>query len=172
MLRRRLVLFYHIHLCQRLDERLEGGWDIQGSKHTKSVYPALLPLEILGFANKGHIALCRVQDSGTAVGGGGFRCHLRRDLHTLVSKVQKYSLGYRKQYANYTDGYKHASRCGYVVLKWVMGFIAVFSITFLCVTFFHKSNRGWYSRKTSIPKRMCPTGPYWHPKAVGMVSAV
>ncbi len=119
MLRRRLVL----HLCQRLDERLEGVWDIQGSKHTKSVYPAL-PLEILGFANKGHIALCRVQDSGTAVGGGGFRCHLRHDLHTLVSKgmrymyhVQKYSLGYRKQYANYTDGYKHASRCGYVVLK-------------------------------------------------------
>lgn len=114
MLRRRLVLFYHIHLCQRLDERLEGVWDIQGSKHTKSVYPALLPLEILGFANKGHIALCRVQDSGTAVRGGGFCCHLRHDLHTLVSKgmrymdhVQKYSLGYRNQYANYTDGYKH-----------------------------------------------------------------
>lgn len=119
MLRRRLVL----HLCQRLDERLEGVWDIQGSKHTKSVYPAL-PLEILGFANKGHITRCRVQHSGTAVGGGGFRCHLRHDLHTLVSKgmrymyhVQKYSLGYRKQYANYTDGYKHTSRCGYVVLK-------------------------------------------------------
>lgn len=112
MLKRRLLLFYHIHLCQRLNESLKGVWDIQGSKHTKSVYPALLPLEILGFANKGHVAHCRVQDSGTAVGRGGFRCHLRRDLHTLVPKgmrrmnhVQKYSLGYRKQNANYTDGY-------------------------------------------------------------------
>ncbi len=70
----------------RLNERLEGVWDIPGSKHTKSVYPALFPLEILGFANKGHITHYRAQDSGTAVGGGGFCCHLRRDLHTLVSK--------------------------------------------------------------------------------------
>lgn len=101
MLRIRLVLFYYIHLCQRLAETLEGVWDIQGSKHAKSVYPALLPLQILGFASKGQIALCRLVDSGTGVGGGGFCCHLRHDLHMLVSKgmrymdhVQKYSLSY------------------------------------------------------------------------------
>ncbi len=50
----------------------------------------LFPLEILGFANKGHITHYRAQDSGTAVGGGGFCCHLRRDLHTLVSKGMRY----------------------------------------------------------------------------------
>lgn len=77
-------------LARRLNERLEGVWDIPGSKHTKSVYPALFPLEILGFANKGHITHYRAQDSGTAVGGGGFCCHLRRDLHTLVSKGMRY----------------------------------------------------------------------------------
>lgn len=51
--------------------------------------------------NTWQIALFRVLDSGTGVGGGGFCCHLRHDLHTLVSKgmwymdhVQKYSLSY------------------------------------------------------------------------------
>lgn len=68
MLRISLVIFYYIHLCQGLDETLEGVWDIQGSKHAKSVYPALLPLQILGFASKGQIALCRLLDSGTGVG--------------------------------------------------------------------------------------------------------
>lgn len=41
MLRMRLALFDYIHLCQRLDERLEEVWDIQGSKHAKSVHPAI-----------------------------------------------------------------------------------------------------------------------------------